>query len=114
MNEYLDMWKNYANFSGKTTIRGYWMAFLFNFLASFVLGVITGIIPQLSFLSGLYTLAVMIPGLAIVVRRLRDAGKSWGWIFISLVPIAGPIILIVMLCKPSVSSEEETVVAAEA
>lgn len=114
MNEYLDMWKNYANFSGKTTIKGYWMAFLFNFLASFVLGLITGIIPQLSIISSLYALAVLIPGLAIAVRRLRDAGKGWGWIFIPLVPIAGVIILIVMLCKPSVSSEEEAVVVAEA
>lgn len=113
MQEYIQMWKNYANFSGRTSVRGYWMAYLFNFLAGAVLGIIVGIVPALSFLSSLYSLAALIPGLAITVRRLRDAGKAWGWIFISLVPLAGIIILIVMLCKPSVPVEAE-VVSAEA
>lgn len=113
MKEYLDMWKNYANFSGKTSVRGYWMAFLFNFLATSVLSIIVAIIPALSFLSGVYSLAVLVPSLAIAVRRLRDAGKPWGWIFITLVPLAGIIIFIVMLCKPSVA-EAQPVVEAEA
>jgi uncharacterized membrane protein YhaH (DUF805 family) len=36
------------------------------------------------------------------VRRLRDAGKAWPWIFIALVPIIGAIWLIVLLVMPSV------------
>ena len=52
MKEYLDMWKNYANFSGRTSVRGYWMAFLFNFIASAVFSII-GSIPALAFLAGL-------------------------------------------------------------
>ena len=44
MKEYLDMWKNYANFSGRTSIRGYWMAFLFNVVVSTLIGFITGLI----------------------------------------------------------------------
>lgn len=110
MQEYLAMWKNYANFSGTTNVRGYWMAYLFNFLAGVVLGIIVGIVPALAFLSSIYSLAALVPGLAITVRRLRDAGKAWTWIFISLVPLAGVIILIVMLCKPSVAPCEENVV----
>ena len=102
MKEYLDMWKNYANFGGKTSIRGYWMAFLFNFIVSTVIGIITGVLPVLAFLSAIYSLAALIPGLALTVRRLRDAGKRWTWIFISFVPLVGFIILIIMLCKPSV------------
>ena len=104
MKEYLDMWKNYANFSGRTSVRGYWMAFLFNFIASAILTVL-GRIPVLAFLASLYPLATMIPGLAITIRRLRDAGQSWPWIFIAFVPLAGPIILIVKLCKASVPEE---------
>ena len=104
MKEYLAMWKNYANFSDCTSVRGYWMAFLFNFLAGLVLGAIVAIIPDLAFISSLYALAALVPGLAICVRRLRDAGKPWPWLFISLIPIVGAIILIVMLCKPSVSN----------
>ena len=102
MKEYLDMWKNYANFSGRTSVRGYWMAFLVNFIIGLIFGVILYILPNLSFISSLYSLAALIPGIAICVRRLRDAGKNWPWIFIAFVPIVGWIILIIMLCKPSV------------
>lgn len=101
MNEYLDMWRHYADFSGRTNVRGYWMAFLFNFLAGLVLSIVTGILPVLGFLSTLYSLAATVPGLALTVRRLRDGGNSWGWIFISLVPLVGWIILVVKLCKAS-------------
>ena len=105
MKEYLDMWKNYANFGGRTSVRGYWMAFLFNVIVAFVVGIITGILPILAFIGTLYTLAALIPGLALTVRRLRDAGKHWAWIFISCVPLVGSIILIVLLCKASAPVE---------
>ena len=105
MQEYIAMWKNYVNFSDRTSVRGYWMAFLFNFIAALVLGVLAAIVPVLSFLSGIYSLAVLIPGLAIVIRRLRDAGKQWYAIFIAFVPLVGGILLIVWLCQPTVSNE---------
>ena len=102
MKEYLDMWKNYANFSGRTSVRGYWMAILFNFIAATIIGFI-----PIRILASLYALAVLIPGLALVVRRLRDAGKPWTCIFLSLIPLAGGIILIVLLCKPSAPIDAE-------
>ena len=105
MQEFINMWKNYVNFGDRTTVRGYWMAFLFNFLVGLVLGIITLVIPFLIFLAYLYSLATLLPGLGIAVRRLRDAGKEWPWIFIAFVPLAGPIILIVFLCKPSVPDD---------
>ena len=101
MKEYLDLWKHYADFSGRTTVRGYWMAFLFNCVISLALSFIAGAIG-LGILSGLYSLAILIPGLAICIRRLRDAGCHWANIFWPAVPIAGIIVLIVKLCKPSV------------
>ena len=104
MNEYLAMWKNFANFSDRTSRRGYWMAFLINFIISLVLGVIIAVLPKLGFISYIYSLAALIPSLAIAVRRLRDAGKQWGWLFICFVPLVGWIILLIMLCKPSASS----------
>ena len=105
MKEYLDMWKNYTNFSGRTSLRGYWFAVLGNVIVSFMIGFITGILPRLAFIATLYSLAALIPSLAITVRRMRDAGKKWTWIFISFVPLVGAIILIVMLCKHSVPAE---------
>lgn len=101
MQEYVNFWKNFANFSDRTTVRGYWMAFLVNFLISMVLGALVKAVPTIAFVSGIYSLAAFIPGLAIVVRRLRDAGKSWAWMFINLIPLVGQIIFLVMLCKAS-------------
>ena len=106
---YIEMWKNYANFKGRTSVRDYWMAVLVNFIIGTVLGFI-----GIELISSLYGLAVLIPGIAVCIRRLRDAGKAWGWIFISLVPVVGFIILIVMLCKKSVPVEGEVVEVAAA
>ena len=99
INCYVDMWKNFANFSGRTDVGGYWWAVLGNFIVSFVLGLI-----GVEILISVYSLATLIPTLSIAVRRLRDAGKGWGWLFITLVPLVGWIIFIVMMCKPSVNS----------
>lgn len=105
MQEYIAMWKNYANFNDRTTVRGFWMAFLFDFLAGIVLGVLTVILPFLGFLSAVYSLAALVPGLAICVRRLQDAGKAWYYIFFALIPLVGFIILIVFLCQPSIPDD---------
>jgi len=58
----------------------------------------------------LYCLAAFIPGLSLTVRRLRDAGKNWPWIFINLIPFIGGIWLIVILCGKSVESDDYTMV----
>lgn len=104
MQEYIAMWTNFANFSDRTSVRGYWMAFLYNFIVALVLGFVTSIIPVLGFLAGLYSLAALIPGLAIAIRRLRDAGKAWYWIFIGFIPLVGVILLIIFLCQPTASN----------
>ena len=107
MKEDLDMWKNYANFSGKTSVRGYWMATLFNIIISTAVG----FIPVVSYI---YSQAIIVPSLAITVRRLKDAGKSWTAIFLNLIPLVGSIILIVKLCKPSATVVEAEPAAVEA
>ena len=98
INCYVDMWKNFANFSGRTNVGGYWWAYLANLIVGLVLSMI-----GVEFLITVYYLASLIPTLSIAVRRLRDAGKGWGWLFITLVPLVGWIIFIVMMCKPSVN-----------
>ncbi len=52
-------------------------------------------------LLGIYSLATLIPSLAVGIRRLHDTGKSGWWIFISLIPFVGPIILLIFLVKDS-------------
>ena len=85
---------NYANFSGRATRSEFWFAYLFNFLV----GLAIGWIPVIGWI---YSLGVIVPNLAIAWRRLHDIGKSGGWFFMILIPLAGPIILLVQYCKDS-------------
>ena len=105
MQEFTAYWKNYVNFSDRTNLRGYWIPVLIFAVINGVLALLgrTGDGGQNIFtvLASLLSLATLIPGLAITVRRLRDAGRTWTWIFISLVPLVGWIWEIVLLCKPS-------------
>lgn len=107
MKEYLQMWTRYFDFGGRSTRREFWMAYLFNFLAALIVGVIDGILTG-GVLASIYSLAILIPSLALTIRRLRDAGKAWGWIFINFIPIVGQIIYLVFLCMPSVPSASNT------
>ena len=101
MNEYIDMWKHFADFSGTTSVKGYWMAALINFIIALVINLLATQVGFFVILSNLYTLAILIPGLAICIRRLRDAGKHWTNIFWPFLPLVGAIVLIVKLCGPS-------------
>ncbi len=103
--EFIAMLQNYANFNDRTTVRGYWMAYLINFLISLVISVVVSYVPALGFVSTIYSLALLVPGLAIAVRRLNDSGRPWYNLFWLFLPLAGAIVLIVKLCKPSIPEE---------
>ncbi len=76
------VFENYANFSGRARRQEYWMFFLVNIIISFVLGFVTGLIsPSLVIIANIYSLAVLLPGIAVGVRRMHDVGKS-GWFII--------------------------------
>ena len=105
MQEYVAMWKNYFNFSDRTSVRGFWMATLISIIIAAILGVLTNISSIFQYVTSIYSIAYFIPSLAIMIRRLRDASKSWGWMFIGLVPVIGWIILIVFLCQPTKSTQ---------
>jgi uncharacterized membrane protein YhaH (DUF805 family) len=83
MNYYLKVLQNYANFSGRARRKEYWMFVLFNFIASFILGFIGGLL-DFPLLANLYSLAILLPSIAVAVRRMHDVGKS-GWYV--LIPI---------------------------
>lgn len=83
MNYYLKVLKQYADFEGRARRSEYWFFFLFNFIASFLVGIIAGAI-NVPALSALYSLGVLIPGLAVAIRRMHDVDKS-GWYI--LIPI---------------------------
>jgi len=55
----------------------------------------------------IYVLAILLPGLSVAVRRLHDVGKGWWYLFISLIPIAGPIWLLVLMCSDGTPGENQ-------
>ena len=97
MNWYLKCLKQYADLSGRARRKEYWMFYLFNTIIGVALMCIDSI-TGLGVLYTLYMLAVLVPGLAVCVRRLHDLGKSGWWILICLIPLAG-LILLYWSCK---------------
>lgn len=97
---YVDVLKKYAVFSGRARRKEYWMFLLISLLVSIVLGIITNAL-KLEFISTLYSLAILIPSLAVGARRLHDTSRSGWWLLIGLIPIIGTIILIVFMVQDS-------------
>ena len=93
----LVVFERYAVFEGRAGRAEYWWFFLANFLIGLVIQVLAGVSDALVILSVIYSLALLIPGLAVAVRRLHDTNKSGWWILIALVPLVGIIVLIVFL-----------------
>lgn len=94
MNYYTDALKKYFVFEGRTSRKQYWMFVLFNLIVSIVIAIIGGIIHMKS-IGNIYSLAVLIPSIAIGVRRLHDIGRTGWWMLLCLVPIVGWIVLII-------------------
>jgi uncharacterized membrane protein YhaH (DUF805 family) len=98
MNWYLDVLKNkYAVFTGRARRKEYWMFFLFNLLIGLGIAIVEAIIGTGGILGIVFSLAMLIPGIAVTVRRLHDTGRSGWWILISLVPVIGWIVLLVFM-----------------
>jgi uncharacterized membrane protein YhaH (DUF805 family) len=101
MQWYLKVLKNYISFSGRATRQEYWMFYLFNLLVVVILEGLALVSPVFIIVVLIYTLGVMLPSWAATVRRLHDTARSGWWIFISMIPLVGAIILIVFLCQDS-------------
>ncbi len=106
MEWYVGVLKKYADFSGRARRKEYWMFFLINIIIGIVLGFLATILKT-SILSTIYSLAVLIPGIAVCIRRLHDIGKSGWWWFIVLIPLVGPIWLLVLVCTEGDSSNNQ-------
>ena len=109
MNWYLEVLRKYAVFEGRARRMEYWMFTVISFLVSIVIGFCVGFVGGLlgldqnvvMILSLLYSVAVLIPSLAVWVRRMHDTGRSGWWIFLILVPIVGAIALLVFAFQDS-------------
>ncbi len=106
MNWYLKVVRdNYANFKGRARRQEYWMFAFINLIIILILNTIDRVAfsADMAILSSIYGLAILIPGIAVAVRRLHDTDRSGWWALLGLIPIVGTIILIVMMCFDSTS-----------
>ena len=87
--------KNYTNFRTRSRRSEYWWVWLFSTIVSSLL---TLIVPEIA---GLWGFVVLVPSIALAVRRLHDIGKSGWWYLMILVPLVGPILLLIWFCRDS-------------
>ena len=114
---YKKFWKGYDDFTGRSTPSDYWFAYSAHVLIFFAYYLLDAVFERMVSATGsmdvftisvillliffAYGIATVLPGLAITVRRLRDAGYHWAYIFIPLIPFVGIFIFIFLLCQPT-------------
>jgi uncharacterized membrane protein YhaH (DUF805 family) len=101
MHWYLSVLGKYAVFEGRARREEYWMFFLFNIIISFLVGFIDVLLGGEGVIATLYLVGVLLPTLAVTVRRLHDTGRSGWWLLISLIPLIGGIVLLVFYVQDS-------------
>lgn len=101
MNWYLKVLKQYADFNGRARRQEYWMFVLFNIAFGIAAAILDTILGSWGAIGGLYGLAMIIPGVAVGVRRLHDIGKSGWMLLVALIPVIGVIWLIILLATDS-------------
>ena len=127
INAYKNFFKNYAEFTGRSTRPDYWWVWLGNLILSIPFWVIyiytvylSAVMDSVSdsaseaafMIFGLvaiiyvvFYLAILVPTIALTVRRLRDAGFHWAFIFLRFVPMVGGIALLILLAMPTKETE---------
>ena len=127
INAYKNFFKNYAEFTGRSTRPDYWWVWLGNFILSipfwiiyfytvFLSAVMDSVSDSASeaafMIFGLvaiiyvvFYLSILVPTIALTIRRLRDAGFHWAFIFLRFAPMVGGIALLILLAMPTKETE---------
>ena len=127
INAYKNFFKGYAEFTGRSTRPDYWWVWLGNIILSIPFWVIyiytvylSAVMDSVSdsaseaafMIFGLvaiiyvvFYLAILVPTIALTVRRLRDAGFHWAFIFLRFAPMVGGIALLILLAMPTKETE---------
>ena len=90
--------RKYATFQGRARRKEYWYCNLMVIIIYIVAAIIDGILGTDGVIASLAILALFIPLLSVMVRRLHDINKSGWWYWISIIPLIGGILLLVWMC----------------
>lgn len=90
---------NYANFDGRARRKEYWMFFLANLIIGVVFAILGQIASLFSYISGLVSLGLLIPGIAVAVRRLHDTNKSGWFLLLGLIPLANLYLIYLLVIE---------------
>ena len=107
MNWFLLALKRYADFSGRSRRSEYWYFQLFSTIALILTLLIASLIVSVTesgvgmLLVAIYAIGVLIPSLSVTIRRLHDTGRSGWWLLAGMIPLVGPIMLLVFYCEDS-------------
>jgi uncharacterized membrane protein YhaH (DUF805 family) len=95
MGDYFRVLRKFSVFDGRAERREYWMFSVLNLLIGVAL------LKLSPGFASLYVLAIILPTLAVTVRRLHDVGRSGRWLLISFIPIVGSLVLLALLAGAS-------------
>ncbi len=122
INAYKNFFKGYVDFSGRSTRSEYWWIWLTNMILlvpfySAYFKVLANprnetalmALGGIAIIYMIFGIALFLPGLALTVRRLRDAGFHWALIFVIFIPMVGPLALLVLLAMPTKQVEVVTI-----
>lgn len=122
INAYKNFFKGYVDFTGRSTRSEYWWIWLTNMilLVPFYSAYFKALanprneaalvaLGGIAIIYMIFGLALILPMLALTVRRLRDAGFHWALIFIIFIPMVGPLVLLVLLAMPTKQVEVVTI-----
>ncbi|WP_454384049.1 DUF805 domain-containing protein [Streptococcus sp. Marseille-Q7087] len=122
INAYKNFFKGYVDFAGRSTRSDYWWVWLgnmillvpfysvyFKALANPRNEAVLMALGGIAIIYMIFGIALFLPGLALTVRRLRDAGFHWALIFIIFIPMVGPLAFLVLLAMPTKQVEVVTI-----
>lgn len=92
---YMEALTKYVEFSGRARRKEFWTFTLVNFVISIILSLLDAMVGMgIGFIGTLFSLAIILPSIAVGIRRLHDIGKEGWWLLIGLIPLIGWIVLI--------------------
>jgi len=113
MKWYLEVLKKYVVFDGISGREEFWWFFLFNLIVSIVLGVVDNMTgsfhlwAELGLFQGIYSMAILVPAIAVSIRRLHDTNRSGWWVLITPIPIIVTLAYLVLMALSGTPEENQ-------